>query len=113
MHHNSELDALDKQAAEKIMGYKLVGNLYHIDGKVMFARKLQTSVWRPTRNISQAWELLEKAAKHFAVIVWETDPVLYRCAIGTPREHRINIDSTAETAPLAITLACLEAVDNK
>jgi hypothetical protein len=70
--------------------------------------------WMPTRNIAQAWELLEKfpafqlfrrypevKSRHECVLYTAEDP-------NTAQKESLHI-CEADTAPLAIVKACLKA----
>jgi hypothetical protein len=114
------LDELDKLAATEVMGW-YAGNcgpdvfyfdspdnyddideaLYHVH-KVYHQSGFDH--WQPTRNIAQAWEMLDKfpefridqeeGPKYLNVIIWDKGEMYY---------------GTADTAPLAIVRACLKA----
>ena len=73
------LDELDRLAAEKldklaaihVMGWTLVTNEWAKNREPLEPRQF-TSTWKPTRNISQAWECLEKTAIRFKVFRTES-----------------------------------------
>jgi hypothetical protein len=104
-------DELDKLAATEVMGFvwsKIrIGDTdteihgYCLPGE---ERKKLHHRWQPTRNIAQAWEMLDKfpefridqeeGPKYLNVIIWDKGEMYY---------------GTADTAPLAIVRACLKA----
>lgn len=99
------LDEMDRLCAEKIMGWDSVRTEI---GIFLSAGGIR---WKPTRNIAQAWEVLEKVDLTFNIskdkdhskapwIVWFDEFV---------DKFGINRDATADTAPLAIVKACLKA----
>jgi hypothetical protein len=95
------LDELDKLAAEKIMHFDAYAEgCYAPDG------------WRPTINIEQAFELLEKVGQGK-----ERDYVICNTESNGNTGWRVHLhhsDATYSasefTAPYAITCACLKAV---
>lgn len=93
---SAELDRLDRLAAETIIC---------IHDKVTAGAALQEFYdhWQPTRNISQAWQCLEK----FDEIGWNVSFGYsgYKAVIMTDNW----IEESAETAPRAIVKACLKA----
>ena len=108
------MDELDKLAAEKIMDWKLrkefqptgtpreIGESWwsHGDSRFQYL-KLE---WQPTRNIAQAFELLENQESW--AMKFNPEENLYTvCAEFDGNKHCMQ----AETAPLAITKACLLA----
>ncbi len=116
------LDEIDKLAAEKIIGWQNLGGEYHNGDKhplepIRYGDNSPGgrwwNVWQPTRNIAQAWELLEKQkfGKYF-VIMQEGDK--YGCELSRPEEDYppwvTKETAWADTAPEAITRACLKAV---
>lgn len=103
---DNELDKLDKLAGAHIMGFP--------NGFVsrFFERSDEHGPWQPTRNIAQAWKLLDK--------INDTEFELLRCfytdASKTYWEagfFNLDIYDRSETAPLAITKACLKAKQEK
>lgn len=112
---SEELDKLDAQSATEIMKYTLSDDRFWEDDRNIVAQIGEPDPedwipqWQPTRNISQAWELLEK-------MNWEW----YRvdCFEGKWKagevevcgdENYIDNDIEADTAPLAIVLAALKS----
>lgn len=64
--------------------------------------------WNPTSRIDHAWIVLEKFP---AWVVEKLPDETYQCAIWKNRQHQGgSIDAIADTAPLSICLAALEAV---
>lgn len=102
------LDEMDKLAAEKIMGMvesSIVINDITFYGYAEPGKEYQRlhTRWSPTRNIAQAWELLAD----YDYLVSKSKE--YRCLLVSKNNGHI-YDEKAETAPLAITKACLNAV---
>lgn len=112
MKMSRTLDELDRLAAEKIMGwtYTETFNLAGVEvGPGIIEKNNPAYCWQPTRNIAQAWELLEKfPAMQFFMRNPGVSPrfecILYR----HPEENSVFINE-AETASLAIVKACLKA----
>lgn len=112
------LDELDRLAAEKVMGFRLVDDWawegekyleYQVPGSAERTAYEETApIWQPTRNIAQAWECLEKFDN------WQVerspapmeDP--YGCTILTKENDVLTFERGA-TAAEAITLAALAA----
>lgn len=98
---NEELDKLDQLAAVKIMGWAL-------DEYMMYCSKSSNEpvnshpYWRPTRDIRQAWEVLEKFDSYSIIKLSCSKKVSVMISAAA--------DGIAETAPHAIVLACLKAV---
>lgn len=90
------LDELDKLAAEKVMGWEInehPKNAYPAYwGRDTSARWITD--WQPTRNISQAWECLEKfkefridqeeGPEFMNVIIWFNGDMHYGYGDGIP-----------------------------
>ena len=99
-----DLDKIDRLAAEKVMGW--VYSNGHAGDESMEC----WPYWQPTRNIAQAWECLEKfVPKHDFSVEFQSN---YGVDDATGWSVAIDGVSTvqfAETAPLAIVLACLRA----
>lgn len=127
MSGDEEMGKLDRLCATEIMGWneKPIGNtgLFWWDES-----SIETSKWQPTRNIAQAFEVLEKTRTYIATqsaageqyileVIYANDGVLN----GDPTmpwtcqgqyyfdkdEPLISFAEEAETAPLAIVKACL------
>lgn len=90
-------EELDKLAAEKVMGWSYPR--YETVGRVID--------WQPTRNIVQAWEVLEKSGFYMA-IHFDPKETKERFIAVVPR-YPSGIQIDAPTAPLAIVRACLRA----
>jgi hypothetical protein len=88
----TELDRLDALCAEGIMGWDL-------------SKRTIDLFWQPTRNISQAFEVLEKF-KHFRINSTVSGPIE---AVIFDEDWKLIQNSCASTAPLAIVKACLKA----
>lgn len=102
----TELDKLDRLVAEKVMGWDRVGTFQYRDKMRIYT--VDGTQWSPTRNIADAWKLIEKR-----MITLESGGRVF----GDP-DYRAGVASDglpgffyaeAETAPLAITLAALRA----
>ena len=108
---SNELDRLDRLAAEKVMQYELIrdGEVYSwkIGRDELYGQSyiLKQEHWRPTRNVSQAWECLEKL-NFFQVSVLH-DCGGYICALQESPASLIS--AFCNTAPEAIVRACLRA----
>ncbi len=115
---------LDRLAATKIMGWKWSESLFiwlNLDGTYVIAPKTNKGPWQPTRNIAQAWELLEKFP-HFDIeketqkdgVVYYAASVSYPCRCNELHHdgHYVDLDmqeAEAPTAAEAIVRACLKA----
>lgn len=107
-------DELDRLAAEKIMGWKGIylnefGSAWILPSSSPGCVFKEREDWQPTRNIAQAWDLLEKF-KHWSLCTGlheDTQHTVF-CGIGKDIGH-ITWEAKAETAPLAIVKACLKA----
>lgn len=96
---SEELDKLDRLAAEKIMGWRLNGEIETsswVGGPV----ELHVGLWWPTRNIAQAWQLISRLY-HLAIRIHNTTGG-WCAVVGFEME-------VEQTAPLAIVKACLRA----
>lgn len=97
-----DLDRLDRLCATEIMGWTDDQPIFGVD------------FYSPTRNIAQAWELLGKINKNFAVTrFYEKNNlsdlnIVYGAKVFLEFGHDVEY-SKAETAELAIVLACLQA----
>ena len=119
-----ELDAL---VAEKVMGWRLVDDMYHYklllqesgtwrETSTKELRELHPNcVWkncqrdfRPSTDISAAWEVVEKMAKDDFYIEIYRDSCGWAVLFG----GYVPQASDKETAPHAICLAALEASGN-
>lgn len=110
-----DLDRLDRLAATEIMGWSNINDLWMQNVNNKWEPMYQGhSGWQPTRNIAQAWELLEKINKNFAVTrFYEKNNlsdlnIVYGAKVFLEFGHDVEY-SKAETAELAIVLACLQA----
>lgn len=119
------LDEMDRLAAEKIMGWKLrteyqmtipprsIGNGWLGIEDQKF--KYSDSEWQPTRNIAQAFELLDKFPAFQLFTRYPAVKPRCECVVYTaedPNTARVESISVVEgnTAAEAITKACLKAV---
>lgn len=103
------LDELDRLAADKVMGWHQAMfsfsshdpfPVWH-DESNKFVSKPE--YWQPTRNIAQAYELLEKFEK-FTVMKFELPHIgKYRAQVND------DLLTSGETAAEAIVKACLKA----
>lgn len=66
------------------------------------------SEWRPSRNIADAWRVLEQFVKRGDDVWVMTAPVGWRCLIAS--DNNIDFEGNADTAPRAICVAALAAV---
>jgi hypothetical protein len=112
---SEELDKLDRLCAEGIMGWQLIQGCYLFEGQAFEDAEnghpiaADVKSWQPTRNIAQAWEVLERFTE-YSVCVLKGDSY-WRCQIileepGNIKEFH---QEEANTAPLAIVRACLKA----
>lgn len=129
---DSDLDKLDRQAAELIMGWSIKvhqqgnrsweewvrnGVPQMLVAKDILIGEILVNYWQPTRNISQAFELLEKTRGCDVMVSRRADPIRDKLGLEWVCQlcwNRGSIDfklihEEAETAPLAITLACLKS----
>jgi hypothetical protein len=108
-----ELDRLDELCAEGIMGCKIVE--YVLGGEHWESpnsRLSHVKHWQPTRNISQAFEVLGKLNIHRCRIEFENNNKLWGCNLEFNIQEGwcfSNFFDRADTAPLAIVRACLKA----
>lgn len=125
---DSELEKIDRLCAIHLMGWfwreqPNKGGLLH---KAMMSEyygwvrndtddystwDVVNKAWEPTRNIAQAWECLEKFDRSKEPSIrWEYDDNLWLiCWWDDEGDDEVDNFITAETAPLAICLACLKA----
>ena len=109
------LRQIDAMAAERVMGWVVhhrnTALYYPADYNISTKPASAISEWRPTTSIADAWQLVEKMrADDYDVQVtarrWTTT-----CYIE--RYESIAAVITNESAPLAITIAALLAVEKK
>lgn len=115
---DAELSAL---VAEKVMGWRKVGALDEtertyfettwdarcVGGSEKAPRRIDCRRFRPASRLEDAWEVLMKMDRAFAVSSpWHND--WFRCELGD--RSGITTSMQAETAPRAICLAALLAV---
>lgn len=94
------MDELDKLAAEKVMGRMPHDcNVYRDKNGFIY--------WQPTRDIAQAWELLEKL--NHAYQIYHYNDGVTEVMIYDPDQGPIGGKSKKVVAE-AITKACLKAV---
>lgn len=111
---NREIDAL---VAEKVLGYvhvvRMFGNIAIYEWQTPEG-VIRQETWQPSKNLAQAWEVLEKFTPHVRIECCDTsDYVEY----DADKKWHVDIwvaDQavccvTAETAPMAICLAALRA----
>lgn len=116
------LDELDRLAAEKVMGWKLIEVNAGVVGVEEFweaddGKEIHVLQWQPTTNIAQAWECLEKMKEYVSMIEVEYYKMKnnkddWRCVINIPNGKPHGIDShicLASNAAEAIVKACLKA----
>lgn len=113
-------EELNRLCATEIMGWCLEGGAWvevirstiMIGGSIF---KVYEHEWSPTKNIAQAWQLLEKLDRRYFVrknIGYFYNGTIYKNLynVGIARESNRGDEITGEeTAPLAITKACLKA----
>lgn len=108
------LDELDRLCALKVMGWREYPGIptkweqphNPLNGSY---RQMDKDLWQPTRNISQAFELIEHSKMwdiSFKLERCFDDENYYNCSLLPMVDANVN----AETASLAITKACLKAV---
>ncbi len=108
---SEDLDRLDRLAAEIIMGYK-PNNFGHVayglkvKGQYEIFYGDSSDYFEPTRNISQAWELLEKFkdVTYYYPHIWFGGKYWHAYV-----DKNILWAAEEKTAPLAIVKACLLA----
>lgn len=113
---DSEMDAIDQRIAVEIFECKIV--------PCSFSRSYwqrpsggmldYTDRWMPTRCIEQAWQVLEKIEMPFGhdwVITGPSED-FWECKIEDEYGKELSM-KTAETAPLAISLAALKTLEEK
>lgn len=86
------------------MGWSFDGSWFYptkYSGKALY----NIDEWHPTRNIAQAWELLEKVKENLPEISYESGN--WYC--GFEFQTYKHTGQMAPTAPEAITRACLKA----
>ena len=102
-------DEKNRLAAEKVMGWKWCDDceLFVSDS----APFLEIESWNPCTSIADAWRLVEKMVRdEFCVLVtllYHDGKLHADCSVN--RDDSFN-EAQADTAPLAITMACLKAV---
>lgn len=118
---SEDLDKLDRLAAEKIMGWTAEDE----EGGLSWTFKERATGyyvnkdddwkwdgwehWSPTRNIAQAWELLEKFPSYQIFCRFGALPK-HECVVYTSEDQPLQgVIPSAETAPLSIVKACLRA----
>jgi hypothetical protein len=117
---SEELDKLDRLCAEGIMGWQLVQGCYLFEGQAFEDAEnghpiaTDEKAWGPTRDIAQAWEVLEKFKEFEPEINYYTtfNPNWCCSLYGTDFDDEHTTDgcyANADTAPLAIVKACLKA----
>lgn len=117
---SNELDGLDRFAAEKIMGWRVIpGPLSGGDTPYTMTRlpteiwdgpEIQIQEWQPTRNISQAWECLEKIRTGFCEVLFSAGAKKWVCSVEVKTTDGWDeFRQDAATAPEAIVRACLAA----
>lgn len=105
-----ELDKLDRLAAE-VMGWELI---MFTDGrwtgKVIKNNPNGSDVfdWKPTRDIANAWQCLEKTIERNPIFSMEIREQ-WRCEFYDPEECKFYAEGFALMAPEAIVRACLKA----
>lgn len=93
-------DWLDK------LGVESVGEYYiDVEKNYIFPKEL----WEPCNLVEQAWEVLEKFPYTDWDIIICSSPIEWCCSIS--RWNKIAVYITSETAPMAICLAALKAIE--
>lgn len=108
-----DLDRLDRLCATEIMGWVFVDDrLTGWGDKENLTFYYLLDDWQPTRNIAQAWELLEKLENIESIKLINYDRQ-WECIIRIQPPDKIfdvnQFVGLSETAPHAIVLACLKA----
>lgn len=106
---SESLDELDRLCAKYFFPERMVmGDPYIIANQGSHFEHLAD--WQPTRNISQAWEVLEKFNHPAQGVRVSKKPgdIDYSAEIRNCSEDEI-YGAHANTAPLAIVRACLKA----
>ncbi len=107
-------EEMDRLCAEKVMGWTYNPKLLYHGEKIGYDAGydepfLPTYSYTPTRNIAQAWELLEKMEGH----VWDVwrlgGNMSFACRITKWDSMEVLSHENGETAPLAIVRAVLKA----
>jgi len=113
------LREIDRLVAEKVMGWKVSKGRSGLEwyeanenGKFEFIRSVTD--FEPSTDIRDAWQVVEKMreGKIFSLCdAWDEndEPIFYANFQYNDGYHVVNYDAYAETAPLAICLAALEA----
>lgn len=102
-------EEINRAIAEKVMGWILVSTRVcdHWEDEKGVHRGLYSD-WYPTERIDHAWQVVEKLKTKYKVMVgtmWEKEEDWW-CELDDGQK----IYANADTAPLAICLAALEAV---
>lgn len=106
---------LDDATARRVMGWKWCEKLlcWHPDDpSATLAQSRSRREWRPSTDISAAWSVVEKMGETLSVQIdnvgWGIKP--YRALIGWG-DDPVCVTAEAETAPRAIVIAALRALD--
>lgn len=111
------LDELDRLCAQKVMGWKLGNHPGYPNSEILWFHSAECPVidepdFRPTRNIAQAWECLEKFPAYVVATYYKHTKNEIVKVHAAKAFKTLGVDTDfieAETAPLAITKACLSA----
>lgn len=113
------LDQLDALCATEIMGFtkwQLPNSERHREDIALKPERwlykgLDDDVenWQPTRNIAQAFEVLEKFIKEERCIAYDTNSDTWHCDLFDITYAGSHHDGVADTPALAIVKACLKA----
>jgi hypothetical protein len=112
---NEEMNELDKWLAENVMGwaYDEFGGLIGIRPAYIFKDNsfIYLADWHPTRNITQAFEVLEKLWPDFELGIYHEYPDVWRVTV-TPKEKPTFIEIGADFC-LTVCLATRKAWETK
>lgn len=103
---SDELDTIDRQIAEKVMGWN------HDTGNIWSNGGIEVLNWQPTRNIAQAWEVLEMIVKNVGVEiqirVTEKPQGFRQVRWGYPKKGTWSMEAIECQIPLAICKVAVE-----
>lgn len=110
----SDLDELDRLAAEKVMGWDRLpfGEWCPGNPKGRHVWPVNPMEWQPTRDIAQAWLLQEKIVSELKGASFEVALMMsgkWTCAFWQLGLDKLVAISNADTAPEAIVKAALRA----
>jgi hypothetical protein len=117
---NEEMNELDKWLAENVLGWKaqwafmwnrVVHSHEHKYCYVKDDMEIGVTDWHPTRNITQAFEVLEKLWPDFELGIYHEYPDVWRVTV-TPKEKQTFIEIGADFC-LTVCLATRKAWETK